>query len=114
MSHVSNSKSSSQKLRDLQEHHPCRDRPRVRVRVYDDTGDERIEKPVGDLSGSETALLTYAFAAAAARLIPRNQTLDKLLTTIPEFDEVEGTSRWLWTPIRQPRPGNTSAVLWIC
>ena len=60
-----------------------------RVRVYDGTGDDRIEKPVGDLSGSETALLTYAFAAAAAQLIPQYQTLDKLLTTTPVFGNVE-------------------------
>ena len=59
------------------------------VRVYDQTGDETLEKPIGDLSGSETALLTYAFAAAAAKLLPQYQTLDKLLTTIPTFDEVE-------------------------
>ena len=63
--------------------------PEFGVRVYDDTGDRKIEKPVGDLSGSETALLTYAFAAAAAKLLPQYQTLDKLLTTIPEFGEVE-------------------------
>ncbi len=57
------------------------------VRVYDQTGDETLEKPVGDLSGSETALLTYAFAAAAAKLLPQYQSLDKLLTTIPTFDD---------------------------
>lgn len=59
------------------------------VRVHDQTGEETLEKPIGDLSGSETALLTYAFAAAAAKLLPQYQTLDKLLTTIPTFDEVE-------------------------
>ena len=57
------------------------------VRVYDQTADETLEKPVGDLSGSETALLTYAFAAAAAKLLPQYQSLDKLLTTIPTFDD---------------------------
>lgn len=60
-----------------------------RVRVYDQTGENTLEKPIGDLSGSETALLTYAFAAAAAKLLPQYQSLDKLLTTIPTFDEVE-------------------------
>lgn len=59
------------------------------VRIFDQTGEETLEKPIGDLSGSETALLTYAFAAAAAKLLPQYQTLDKLLTTIPTFDEVE-------------------------
>lgn len=59
------------------------------VRVYDQTGEETLEKPIGDLSGSETALLTYAFAAAAAKLLPQYQSLDKLLTTIPTFVEVE-------------------------
>jgi len=59
------------------------------VRVYDQTGEETLEKPIGDLSGSETALLTYAFAAAAAKLLPQYQSLDKLLTTIPTFDIVE-------------------------
>ena len=61
----------------------------LRVKVLDHTGTEEIEKPVGDLSGSETALLTYAFAAAAAKLLPQYQTLDKLLTTTPVFMEVE-------------------------
>ena len=61
----------------------------LHVKVYDSTGDESIEKPVGDLSRSETALLTYAFAAAAAKLLPQYQTLDKLLTTTPVFGEVE-------------------------
>ena len=60
-----------------------------RVRVYDDVGDGEFEKPLGDLSGSETALLTYAFAAAAAKLIPQYQTVRGILTTIPEFKEVE-------------------------
>ena len=59
------------------------------VKVYDQTGYESLEKPIGDLSGSETALLTYAFAAAAAKLLPQYQTLDKLLTTIPTFGKVE-------------------------
>lgn len=61
----------------------------LRVKVLDHTGDEDIEKPVGDLSGSETALLTYAFAAAAAKLLPQYQTLEKLLTTTPVFADVE-------------------------
>jgi hypothetical protein len=61
----------------------------LRVKVIDRTGDIHIEKPVGDLSGSETALLTYAFAAAAAKLLPQYQTLDKLLTTTPHFADVE-------------------------
>jgi DNA sulfur modification protein DndD len=60
-----------------------------KVRVHDQTGEETLERPIGDLSGSETALLTYAFAAAAAKLLPQYQSLDKLLTTIPTFDEVE-------------------------
>ena len=63
--------------------------PEFRVKVFDNSRDERIEKPVGDLSGSETALLTYAFAAAAAKLLPQYQTLDKLLTTRPVFGDVE-------------------------
>lgn len=57
------------------------------VRVY--YADRGVEKPLADLSGSETALLTYAFAAAAARLLPQYQTLKKLLTTVPTFKEVE-------------------------
>lgn len=61
----------------------------LRVKVIDHTGDDDMEKPVGDLSGAETALLTYAFAAAAAKLLPQYQTLDKLLTTTPVFTEVE-------------------------
>jgi DNA sulfur modification protein DndD len=61
----------------------------LRVKVIDKTGEVHIEKPVGDLSGAETALLTYAFAAAAAKLLPQYQTLDKLLTTTPVFAEVE-------------------------
>ena len=60
-----------------------------RVKVCDNTGDKMIEKPLGDLSGSEIALLTYAFAAAAAKLLPQYQTLDKLLTTVPDFGDVE-------------------------
>lgn len=60
-----------------------------RVKVIDHTGINDIEKPVGDLSGAETALLTYAFAAAAAKLLPQYQTLDRLLTTTPVFTEVE-------------------------
>lgn len=61
----------------------------LRVKVLDRAGGDEIEKPVGDLSGAETALLTYAFAAAAAKLLPQYQTLDKLLTTIPVFGDVE-------------------------
>ena len=60
-----------------------------RVKVHDSGSGREFEKPVGDLSGSETALLTYAFAAAAAKLIPQYQTVHKLLTTVPQFDEVE-------------------------
>lgn len=60
-----------------------------RVQVHETRGDDRLRRQVADLSGSETSLLTYAFAAAAARLIPQYQTLSKLLTTIPEFGEVE-------------------------
>ena len=63
--------------------------PELRVSVLDHAGGEKIAKPVGDLSGAETALLTYAFAAAAAKLLPQYQTLDKLLTTRPAFTEVE-------------------------
>ena len=59
------------------------------VKVIDYTETVKIEKPVGDLAGSEIALLTYAFAAAAAKLLPQYQTLDKLLTTTPVFGEVE-------------------------
>jgi len=61
----------------------------LRVKVLDRAGGEEIEKPVGDISGAETALLTYAFAAAAAKMLPQYQTLEKLLTTTPEFAEVE-------------------------
>ena len=61
----------------------------LRIKVIDKTGSSEIEKPVGDLSGAETALLTYAFAAAAAKLLPQYQTLDRLLTTTPVFAEVE-------------------------
>lgn len=82
-----------------------------RVKVYDDTGDEQIEKPVGDLSGSETALLTYAFAAAAARLIPQYQTLDKLLTTIPEFAEVENIPLVVDAPFAGLGPENKRRVM---
>ena len=82
-----------------------------RVKVYDDTGDERIEKPVGDLSGSETALLTYAFAAAAARLIPQYQTLDKLLTTIPTFTEVENIPLVVDAPFAGLGPENKRRVM---
>ncbi len=59
------------------------------VKVIDRTDTDDIEKSVGDLSGAETALLTYAFAAAAAKLLPQYQTLDKLLTTTPVFAEVQ-------------------------
>lgn len=61
----------------------------LRVKVLDRAGGEEIEKPVGDISGAETALLTYAFAAAAAKMLPQYQTLEKLLTTTPEFEQVE-------------------------
>lgn len=61
----------------------------LRVKVLDRAGGEEIEKPVGDISGAETALLTYAFAAAAAKMLPQYQTLEKLLTTTPEFAAVE-------------------------
>jgi len=61
----------------------------LRVKVLDRAGGEEIEKPVGDISGAETALLTYAFAAAAAKMLPQYQTLEKLLTTTPEFAQVE-------------------------
>ena len=83
---------------------------RFRVRLYDNTGNNQIEKPVGDLSGSETALLTYAFAAAAAKLIPQYQTLDKLLTTVPKFTAMSRTYLWLWTPHSPASARNTSAV----
>ena len=63
--------------------------PTLRVKVLDRAGGQEITKPVGDLSGAETALLTYAFAAAAAKLLPHYQTLDKLLTTRPAFADVE-------------------------
>ena len=63
--------------------------PNYRVQVHETRGDERLRRQVADLSGAETSLLTYAFAAAAARLIPQYQTLRKLLTTIPEFGDVE-------------------------
>lgn len=59
------------------------------VKLLDRAGGEEIEKPVGDISGAETALLTYAFAAAAAKMLPEYQTLEKLLTTTPKFAKVE-------------------------
>ena len=61
----------------------------LHVKVRDRAGTEQIEKPVGDISGAETALLTYAFAAAASKMLPQYQTLEKLLTTTPDFEEVE-------------------------
>ena len=84
---------------------------KFRVRVYDGTRAEQIEKPVGDLSGSETALLTYAFAAAAARLIPQYQTLDKLLTTVPEFAEVENIPLVVDAPFAGLGPENKRRVM---
>ncbi len=60
-----------------------------RFQVHETTGADHLHRQVADLSGSETSLLTYAFAAAAAKLIPQYQTLNDLLTTIPEFGEVE-------------------------
>ena len=63
--------------------------PEFRVKIHETIADRLTVKSVGDIAGSETALLTYAFAAAAARLIPQYQTLTDLLTTIPVFEEVE-------------------------
>lgn len=60
-----------------------------RVGIYETKNNAKLRRQIGDLSGSQTALLTYAFAAAAAKLIPQYQTLDNLLTTVPEFSEVE-------------------------